>query len=76
MPASERRRRFSGTICLSVLCVSLLVVGLVSASPRADGPAFRTAASAGVSNFAFWDEIFGVASPGALLLLAVIGVFL
>ena len=68
MSALERRR-WSST--LLVLCVSLLVVGLVSASPRADGPVVRLGGAFTL------DLLFGqVASPGAVLLLAVIALFI
>jgi hypothetical protein len=63
----ERRRRRFGHLPVLCVLVCLLVVGLVSASPRADGPAVR------LKSLAFSPSFANVASPGALLLLAVIG---
>ena len=71
MPADVRIARWRSA-CL-LLCITLLVIGLVSASPRADGPAVKLV----VGNYAIVDEVFGqIASPGAFLLLAVIGLFI
>ncbi len=73
MSAVERRPWVSQWRRVFVLCscLALLVVGLVSASPRADGPVVISAAS----RLVFLDEQ-AVASPGAFLLLAVIALFL